>query len=179
MRPGPAGKQGRSAVGSEFQAPGLITSGLEGQWQWFRHSGTAWGLPVEPRHRKHPAEVGWHRGRPPTGDQEALGSLPHAPLHLPRFGAPYCEALWRQVEQELGSVDSTLQLCRAEPCSTQKWSLGKHQATLPAAQNFLCGHIAGPVWTMNENRAMPEACQVETSSSSQQPPLLSILPVAL
>lgn len=142
---------------SEFQAHGLITGGLEGQRQEFCHSGTAWGLPEEPRHRKHPAERA--RGRLASReaadwDQEALGGLPHATLHLPRVGAPCCEALPRQVEQELGSVGSTLPLCRAGPGSTREWRPVRHQATLPVAQNFLCRHIAGPGQAIT-----PEQCQ--------------------
>lgn len=162
MRPVPAEKQGRSTVdstlrplssrpmgsspaGSKASGRSSVTQGQRGGC--LRSPGTGSillrGLEVRLASRE---AADW--------DQEALGGLPHATLHLPRVGAPCCEALPRQVEQELGSVGSTLPLCRAGPGSTREWRPVRHQATLPVAQNFLCRHIAGPGQAIT-----PEQCQ--------------------
>lgn len=161
MRPGPAEKQGRSTVdstlrplssrpmgsspaGSKASGRSSVTQGQRGGC--LRSPGTGSIL-------LRGLEVVWHRGRPRTGIRRLWAVSRMLPSTCLGLGLPVVR-LPRQVEQELGSVGSTLPLCRAGPGSTREWRPVRHQATLPVAQNFLCRHIAGPGQAIT-----PEQCQ--------------------
>lgn len=186
MRPGPAEKQGRSTVdstlrplssrpmgsspaGSKASGRSSVTQGQRGGC--LRSPGTGSIL-------LRGLEVVWHRGRPRTGIRRLWAVSRMLPSTCLGLGLPVVRL---SPEAGRAGAGERRQHSAAVPGRTRQHSgveAGQAPSHVTSCSEFSLQTHCWPR-TGNNTRAVPEACRVETSSSSQQPPFLSILPAAL